>query len=158
MFLALGLGSNLNNREKIINATIIELNKYFHEINLSQFYPNAAVLPPNAPKSWDRKFINVALTCNTKYKPYELLKITQSLEIKFGRSVSDQHWAPRTMDIDILFYGEKIINEPNLIIPHPELHKREFVLRPLCDLCPAHIHPISKKNILELLMSLKYKN
>ena len=85
----------------------------------------------------------------TSLPPEELLNIIKGIEKELGREKGEK-WGPRIIDIDILFYGEKIINSPSLTIPHPYLHERAFVLIPLTEIAPEFAHPVLKKKVKEL--------
>ena len=81
------------------------------------------------------KFINIAIEAETDKKPEELLRILKEIEKEFGRTETVK-WGPRVIDLDILFYDDLILKTPDLEIPHPLLHEREFVLKPLCEIAP----------------------
>lgn len=99
-------------------------------------------------------FINQACQCKTTLKPLEILAAIHIIENKMGR-VKKEHWGPRIIDIDILFYGDKIINEVALKIPHPQLTNRMFVMQPLADICPDWIHPSLGKKVKLLKQECK---
>ena len=105
-------------------------------------------------KAWGNtnqaKFLNMAVLFNCNQAPNAILEKLKNLEIKVGRK-SRAHWQERELDIDIIFYENNIINTPMLIVPHALMHERNFVLRPLDEICPQFIHPVFKKNISELL-------
>lgn len=101
-------------------------------------------------------FLNSVICVETDLNSDEVLKNILSIEKAMGRDRNkDNQFAPRTIDIDILFYGEKIINNDNLVIPHPRLHLRNFVLTPLMEIAPGLIHPVLNKTIKELFQSNK---
>jgi len=83
-----------------------------------------------------------------------LLTLAKGIESKLGRTLHERN-APRPLDIDILFYGDQIIETPKLVIPHPRLEERDFVLVPLAEIAPELVHPVSSKTIRELLQELK---
>jgi 2-amino-4-hydroxy-6-hydroxymethyldihydropteridine diphosphokinase len=95
------------------------------------------------------KFLNQAVKATTYLDPEPLLKHLKRLEAALGRNVSFQN-GPRLIDIDILFYDDLVLNTPSLVIPHPRLHERGFVLRPLMDIAPDLVHPVHKKSVREL--------
>src|SRR5690606_8612770 len=95
-------------------------------------------------------FLNQVIEINTAYSPVELLSFTQQIEIALGRK-REEHWGDRTMDIDIIFNGDQIMDTPELRIPHPFLSERRFVLAPLAEILPDFTHPVLGKSILELL-------
>ncbi len=98
-------------------------------------------------------FINQIIELKTSLEPKDLLSGILGIEADFGRKRIEK-WGSRTIDIDILLYDDQIVNEPELIIPHPYLAFRRFCLMPLCEIAPEFIHPVLKKNIQELLFEL----
>lgn len=99
-------------------------------------------------------FLNKVICIETNLNPNEVLKKILEIEKMMGRNRDkDNQYAPRTIDIDILFYGKKIINTGNLSIPHPRLHLRNFVLTPLMEIAPDLIHPSFNKKIKDLLIN-----
>ena len=98
-------------------------------------------------------FINKVIGLDTELSPRELLKGILAIEFELGRE-RNERWGSRTIDIDILLFGDQIIDQPDLKIPHPFLHERRFSLEPLCEIAPAFIHPLLSKSISELLNDL----
>ncbi|MDA7485884.1 2-amino-4-hydroxy-6-hydroxymethyldihydropteridine diphosphokinase [Candidatus Pelagibacter ubique] len=151
----LALGSNLGNKITNIHIALSELKKNKIKIKkvsshyLSKSWPN-----PLMPS-----FINIVIEIETILTPLELLKICNNIELKLGR-VRLKKNAPRTCDIDIIDYDKKIlnINSDKLIIPHPEMTKRNFVLLPLFEINRSWKHPESKINIVNLINSLSIKD
>jgi 2-amino-4-hydroxy-6-hydroxymethyldihydropteridine diphosphokinase len=94
-------------------------------------------------------YLNQALKLSTSLPPAELMQALLLIERELGRSRSAK-WEPRNIDIDILFYGNSILNTPDLVIPHPELHRRNFALIPLLEIAPELLHPVLGKTIEEL--------
>jgi 2-amino-4-hydroxy-6-hydroxymethyldihydropteridine diphosphokinase len=86
-------------------------------------------------------FINAVAEMRTALHPRELLKTLQRIEDTMGR-IRGQKWGPRVIDLDILLYGQEVVKDEDLVIPHPELHKRRFVLQPLCEIASYVIHPV----------------
>lgn len=99
-------------------------------------------------------FINGVVECRTSLEPEELLDVVQAIEKDFGRTRGTL-WGPRTLDLDILVYGERQIALPNLTIPHPRLHERRFVLVPLDEISPDWVHPTLNRRASELLERLE---
>lgn len=143
----LGLGSNLGNRLAFLRGGRDHLCNRF-DISLSRVsavYETTAVGGPidNPP------FLNAVLEVETRLKPHELLAACLAVEDEFGRT-RPMAWAPRTLDIDLLLYGETVVDEAALRIPHPRLHERAFVLAPLRELAPDLHHPVLRKTISAL--------
>ena len=139
------LGSNLGNREEILeNAIELIGNRVGHVLKRSTFYETAPWGVDNQPN-----YLNIAIGVTTSLNPNELLIQTQQIEETLGR-VRLEKWGARLIDIDIIFYGEQIVNEPTLVIPHPLMHNRNFVLVPLEEIAPDFIHPIFHKSITAL--------
>ena len=148
----IGIGSNLGNRiENITKA------KYFLDLNginitkSSSYYETLSWPDPNNPK-----FINIVVQSNTKASPEKLLKIFKSIEKKLGRKKKSKN-SPRTCDIDIISYNQKILTG-NITIPHKRMHKRNFVLIPLFELNKNWFHPKTNENIKKLIFSLSIKD
>ncbi|AEM74698.1 2-amino-4-hydroxy-6-hydroxymethyldihydropteridine diphosphokinase [Caldicellulosiruptor acetigenus] len=144
----LGLGSNLGDRNENIQKAIEHL-KYKVTIekisSIIETEPYGVVDQP--------KFLNCVLKGRTLLSPFELLEFVLEIENKMGRKRLFK-WGPRNIDIDILFYDDCVIDTENLKIPHPELHKRLFVLEPLCEIEKDFIHPVFKKSVYELYIEL----
>jgi 2-amino-4-hydroxy-6-hydroxymethyldihydropteridine diphosphokinase len=99
-------------------------------------------------------FVNGAFLLETGQTPGELLETLHKIESRLGRERTVK-WGPRTIDLDILFYDDRVIQEVDLVIPHPELEKRHFVLDPLSEIAPDLIHPVSGKTIRQLKEALE---
>jgi 2-amino-4-hydroxy-6-hydroxymethyldihydropteridine diphosphokinase len=102
-------------------------------------------------------FINYVLKIETSLDPFELLNILKSIQRNAGRINDVVRFGPRILDLDIILFDDAVINSEDLTIPHPRMHKRRFVLKPICDIDSKIIHPVFKKNMKSLLDSLDDK-
>jgi 2-amino-4-hydroxy-6-hydroxymethyldihydropteridine diphosphokinase/dihydropteroate synthase len=136
----LGLGSNVGDRAENLRAAISALALYLKNIRESTVLESAALLPENAPIDWDMPYLNIAIAGKTMLSPRELLSTIKEIEHKLGREKIG-HWSPRNIDIDILAFGDLLLDEPDLTIPHKELLNRDFALKPLLELVPDWVHP-----------------
>jgi len=146
----IGLGSNQGSSLAICNDAIALLQEspQIEVEKVSSFYRTKPVGLENQP--W---FVNGVIKCTVRIEPWELLRVLQEIENRFGR-VRRERWGPRTLDLDILSYGDRFVNLPDLIIPHPRLHERRFVLVPLQELAPDWKHPLLLDAVGSLLQQL----
>ena len=144
----LSLGSNLGDREANLSAAIVHLAAPDLQIlRVSPVYETEPVDYTDQPQ-----FLNAVLEAETELTPEALLARIGSIENELGRQRSIPK-GPRAIDIDILLYGDLIIDQPNLQIPHPRMAERRFVLSPLADLAPDLIHPAARRTVTDLLES-----
>lgn len=141
------LGSNMGNKAQNLKDAIQLIEK-----NISKIVQKSSVYETEPWGNSDQdSFYNQAVLMYSSIAPNELLQKCQSIELQLGRDrAKEQKWSSRTIDIDILIYGNQIINTPNLKVPHPELPNRNFALIPLMELMPEFEHPELKKPIDEL--------
>ena len=149
----IGLGSNLGKRKTNLESSIDRLDKTEKILvtKISSFFETKPVGGPPQPN-----FLNSALEIKTSLLPRILLIKLQRIENSLGRKRMVK-WGPRTIDMDILLFENTIINDHNLIIPHPLMHTRKFVLDPLSKIAPDFKHPIFNKTIMELKNALEIK-
>lgn len=145
-----GVGSNLGDREFLIRKGIGELRDLPHTVvvRVSSLYDTDPVGEEEQPP-----FLNAVVCLETGLPPRELLWHLLLIEKRMGR-IRAQRWGPRPIDLDLLFYGKEIIDEPDLTVPHPEAHHRAFVLVPLAEIDPEFIHPGLGEPIRKLLRCL----
>ena len=147
MHICLMLGSNLGDRIYLINKAIRLIGEEVGDIlGISSYYHTA-------PWGTDHPlpYVNLALSLNTRLSPQEVLKTILSIEKALGRTRNGDLNAPRSIDIDIIFYDNLIINQENLTVPHPRMHLRRFVLVPLNEIESAYVHPILGLTVEEML-------
>jgi 2-amino-4-hydroxy-6-hydroxymethyldihydropteridine diphosphokinase len=140
----LGLGSNIGNKEEYINKALSFISELYQVKKISHLYLTEPV--STIKQDW---FLNRVVEIQTDIDPKKLLFTVKSIEQKLGRTKTVKN-GPRTIDIDILFYGDCVLNTKNLIIPHPSIQERLFVLQPMMDINPNLIHPVFKRSIHEL--------
>jgi 2-amino-4-hydroxy-6-hydroxymethyldihydropteridine diphosphokinase len=147
----LALGANLGDRLATFKQARSDLSRHpnIEVTEASTIYETEAVGGPTGQGT----YFNAVLQLTTLLGPEDLLTACHAIELRFGRR-REEHWGPRTLDIDLLFYGELTCDGPGLILPHPRLHLRRFVLAPLLELAPDLRHPLLGKTIRELYAAL----
>ncbi|MFC1846852.1 2-amino-4-hydroxy-6-hydroxymethyldihydropteridine diphosphokinase [Chloroflexota bacterium] len=143
------LGSNMGDREDNLKKGLEYLSQRTRLTQKSSIYETEPEDNPQQPH-----FLNMVCQVKTMLKAEDLLVLLKAIERKQGRLPGRKN-APRPIDIDILFYGDSIIDTKELTIPHPRLTRRAFVLVPLVEIAPALIHPVAKKTVTELLKELE---
>lgn len=147
----LGLGTNIGNKRKnMVTAAALLAERAGDVLSLSSFYETE-------PWGFDSEntFLNAALELETSCSPMELLRLTQQIEQEMGRTQkSNGSYHDRIIDIDILLYGNEIIHTEELVVPHPLMQQRLFVMQPLAEIAPSLVHPVLQKSMYELYMEL----
>ena len=144
------LGSNLGDRRLFLQKAIDLIEADIAPVvNQSSVYETQSWGKSDAPD-----YLNQVIQLKTNLSPRDVLQKALYIENILGRKRKEK-WGSRTMDIDILFYGQDVISEPDLVIPHPELHNRRFTLVPLSEIAPDLIHPVLHKSIFYLKTELK---
>ena len=146
---AIALGSNLGDSKQILNQALELLSQTsgIELISHSSWYETVPVGPPQP------NYVNGCAILETKLLPEDLLQILLKIEQQFGR-IRQERWGPRILDLDILLYGDLMLEIPNLTIPHPRMNERAFVLVPLAEIAAHWIEPISKQTILQLSQAI----
>lgn len=148
---AVALGGNLGNPKATLSAAITALKNDSQILVLAQshWYQTAAIGPPQPD------YLNGCVSLLTTYPPETLLEKLLEIEAQFGR-VRGERWGPRILDLDVLLFGQSVIQTPTLTVPHPYLQERAFVLAPLAEICPGWNHPVLKQTIAELAKAVDY--
>lgn len=133
----LGLGSNLGDREAHLADAIATLSS---DVSINVTAQSAIIETEPMGVENQGKFLNAVIEIETSLTPQELLQTCLGIEIQHGR-VRDEKWGPRTIDIDILFFDDQLIQEEGLHVPHPEVHNRAFALQPMAEIAPDFVHP-----------------
>lgn len=150
----LALGSNLGDKRAYLTEAVEKLGQQ-KNIRIQKVSEFIETEPYGGVKQ--DVFLNGCLKAETLFTPEELLNEMHRIEAEAGRERLI-HWGPRTLDLDLIFYDDLVTEDPNLILPHPDMANREFVLRPLAELCPWKRHPITGKSIREMLSELENKS
>ena len=147
----LGLGTNIGNKWKnMVTAAALLAERAGDVLSLSSFYET---------EPWgfasENTFLNAALELETDCSPMELLRLTQQIEREMGRTQkSDGSYHDRIIDIDILLYGNEVVHHEDLVVPHPLMQQRLFVMQPLAEIAPSLVHPVLQKSMYDLYMDL----
>lgn len=144
----LSLGSNLGNREQNLRGAIRQASALGRLVAVSSFYQTEPVEFTDQP--W---FLNCVIALETATQPAQLMAELLRIEHEMGRQRVLKK-GPRSIDIDILLFGDDVVNTPELTIPHPEMARRRFVLQPLAEIAPELLHPVSQKTVTQILAEL----
>jgi 2-amino-4-hydroxy-6-hydroxymethyldihydropteridine diphosphokinase len=144
----LGLGSNLGNRQENLDQALKLLSQRMQMGKISSIYDTEPLGNTNQPR-----FLNLVCEVRTRLTPEGLLTMVKGLERMMGRH--SRTGEPRVIDVDILLYGDSVIQTKDLEIPHPKMAERQFVLVPLAEIAPDAVHPVTKKTIKEMNQAVK---
>ncbi|MCY3986031.1 MAG: 2-amino-4-hydroxy-6-hydroxymethyldihydropteridine diphosphokinase [Candidatus Dadabacteria bacterium] len=144
----IGIGANLGPVRENFTRALREIEKYVHLVAVSSLYESDPVGPQDQPR-----FTNAVIKVETELSPFELLMRLKAIEKQIGREKTTR-WGPRVIDLDIIFYGQLVINTDSLVIPHPRAHERRFVLEPLLEIEPAAWHPVKNMAVRDICSGL----
>lgn len=154
----IGIGSNLGEKTQNCLEAIqmIQAHPDCEVLRASSLYETEPLtLNATENSAW---YANAVIKIRTYLNPYKLFQFLQDIEQKLGRPAEREKWSPRVIDLDLLFYNNDLIKTESLKVPHPELHKRRFVLEPLVEIEPDFIHPIKGESSQTLLAKLVDNN
>ena len=147
----LSLGSNIGNRED----NILDAVKYLYKIPEVEIIKSSSLYETEPVGFKEQEyFYNIFLKIYTELSPFTLLRRTKEIENKMGKSIK-RRWGPRIIDIDILYYNNKIIRERELIVPHPSINKRRFILIPMAEIASEFYCPFTKSKISDIIQRCK---
>jgi 2-amino-4-hydroxy-6-hydroxymethyldihydropteridine diphosphokinase len=145
---AVALGSNLGDRERYLREAVDELRSFISDLTSSTFYDTAPIGVGDQPR-----FLNAAAIGATTLSARALLEKLLSIEAQFGRT-RPHPGAARTLDLDLILYGDQIIEDRDLTVPHPRFRERRFVVEPLAEIAPDWIDPVTKRTVDDLMRGL----
>lgn len=143
------LGSNLRPRSANLRAALERLHSIADVTAVSRFHRTAAV-PERGVRATDPEFLNAAAVLETDLDVRGLLAALLAIEASLGRDRTADAAGPRPIDLDLLLFGDLVVDEPDLTVPHPRMHRRHFVLEPLVEIAPAAWHPGLRKTVAEM--------
>lgn len=146
----LSIGSNIGDKQKYIEEALCKLK---HDSKIKEVCSSKLIETEPYGGVEQDNFVNGAIRIKTLYTPTELLCKLHEIENEAGRT-REIHWGPRTLDLDIVFYDDIIMSTNELIIPHPDMQNRDFVLRPLMELCPYYVNPVTGKSVKTMFEEL----
>lgn len=146
----ISLGSNVGHRLNFLRKSVEALKNFLVRVKTSIVLETEALLLENSPDDWRRPYLNMVISGETDLSPLDLLRKLKAIECRLGRSPDHQAWSPRTIDLDILLYDDLILTSEELILPHKELLKRNFLLHLLASMAPMEVHPVLKRSFESL--------
>jgi 2-amino-4-hydroxy-6-hydroxymethyldihydropteridine diphosphokinase len=148
----LSVGSNMGDTLAHCRFGIAQMARH-PEIEVTATSPFYRTAPVDfANQDW---FVNAVFRITTRLDPHDLLKVTQAVQAAAGQGAKAIRFGPRILDLDLIFYGQLILKHPNLELPHPRMHKRRFVLQPICDIDSQFVHPTLGCRVQDLLQNLE---
>ncbi len=145
---AIALGSNLGDRDQHLRDAATAIRAFIPDLRVSSFYDTAPVGVGDQPR-----FLNAAAIGSTTLSARALLETLLGIEARFGRT-RPHPGAARTLDLDVILYGDQIIEERDLLVPHPRFRERRFVLEPLAEIAPGWVDPVTGQTVGELMSGL----
>ena len=156
----IALGGNIGDTAHVFSKSVGLIKERIGVVEkVSSWHETEPVLHSVSPQFGQRNYLNGAVLVRAGLEPEKVLQNLLAIEAKLGRdrAVSQLPWSSRIIDLDLLGVGDLVINSPNLTLPHPLLHQRCFVLKPLAEIAPDWVHPVLKKSVREMLSDLEEK-
>ena len=152
----IGFGANAGCREQGIARACSLIEQRIGAILLSPVYETLPLLHPEVPTPGQPEFLNAVAVVESRLGAHEIMAALLSIETELGRKRGGDilPWSARPIDLDLLAFGELVLVDDGLVLPHPRLHQRDFVLRPLADLCPNWTHPVTGQKVEEMLAAV----
>ena len=149
----IGLGSNLAEPRQQLHSALQAIAALPHSqlLGVSSFYLSDPLGPADQPR-----YVNAVAALDTELSPLSLLDALQTIELEQGRTRKAERWGPRTLDLDILLFGDQLIDEPRLKVPHYHMQERAFVLYPLAELAPADLRLADGRTLADLLAACPF--
>ena len=147
----IAVGSNIGDSRSIISEAVRKLEESSY---ISDVRQSSLIVTKPYGYTDQADFLNGAVLCRTALSAHGLLDLMHKIENEAGRT-REIHWGPRTLDLDLIFYDRAVISDPDLVVPHPDMQNRDFVLKPAAELMPDYVHPVLGVKVRELLEGLK---
>jgi len=152
----ISLGSNLSPQEDNMLKAISAIREIASITNISKLYTTKPLIWPGKEHLPHSNYLNAVTRCRTDLSPQDLMKKLLLIETSLGRiRTPDTRWEPRSIDLDVIFYNDIVLDSELIKLPHPSMHQRDFVLQPLCDISPSDTHPVLMKSFSQILSDLK---
>ena len=157
MEMVIALGANLGDRKQTFAKAIAAIGEQIGAvIARSKWIETEPLLAEENPIPDQPPYLNAVIAVHSDLSPQEVMKKLLAIELALGRDRSEtREWAPRVIDLDLICCGNEVLMTPDLMLPHPEMHKRLFVLEPMLEVTPNWVHPLIRKDIKQMVEALK---
>ena len=157
MEMVIALGANLGDRKQTFAKAIAAIGAEVGAVVArSKWIETEPLLSEENPILHQPQYLNAAVAVHTDLAPADVMKKLLEIETRLGRDRTEtREWAPRVIDLDLICCGSEVLMTPNLMLPHPEMHKRLFVLEPMLEVAPTWVHPLLRKDVAQMVAALK---